>query len=130
MRLFSRVLAPAFVGAFSMMTSQAKAVTNAGLGVPVPGSETSSTEATNGCGERYKFASRARLSSVAQFYLDQGRSAGLTLLRDTDVGDPSYRMISFMRPHGHEVLFVTPAKTGKVTSGSVYYAPANHQQCR
>jgi hypothetical protein len=66
---------------------------------------------------------------LAKFYLDEGSKAGLTLLKDTDAGDPTYRMIAFARPHGHQLLFVTLTTTSNGISGTAYYAPASHQQC-
>jgi len=129
MRLFSRVVALLCLGAAFMIISQAKAATGAALGSPFPKSQVNSSETVNGCGERYKFSTNEPLAYVAKFYLDEGNSAGLTLLADTDAGDPSYRMISFIRPHGHELLFVTLMGRGEVISGTVYYAPANRQKC-
>ena len=99
------------------------------FGAPFPGSAITSVDPAAGCGERYKFSTSAGISAAARFYLDEGRDAHLTLLKDTDAGDPNYRMIAFDRPKGHQVLFVILSKTGTATTGSVYYSPANSQPC-
>jgi hypothetical protein len=130
MRLLSRVVATFYVAASGVIVSQAGAADGRALGAPFPGAQIGSAETVNGCGERYKFSSNAPLASVAKFYLDEGSGSGLTLLKDTDVGDPTYRMISFIRPHGHQVLFVTLTKTSNVVSGTVYYLPGNRLPCR
>lgn len=131
MRLFFRVVASVLCGgAFSITASHAETVAGIPFGAPYPGSRVSSTEPTSDCGERYKFVSTAPLASVAKFFLSAGSGAGLTLLSDTDAGDTGYRMITFVRPHGHRVLFVTLTKTDNVISGTVYIDPAPQRQCR
>ena len=130
MRLFSRVVATSLCAATCVIVSEAAAASGPAFDAPFPGAEVSTSEPVNGCGERYKFSTNASLASVAKYYLDEGSGVGLTLLKDTDAGDPAYRMISFIKPHGHQLLFVTLNRTGKLTSGNVYYAPANHLQCR
>ena len=129
MRSSSRIVAASFLAASCATSCDAKATTAPTLGAPFPHSQVSSSEPVNGCGERYKLSINAPLTAVAKFYLDEGIGAGLTLLKDTDAGDPTYRMISFIRPHDHQLLFVTLSKTINVVSGTVYYAPANHQHC-
>ena len=120
----------AIAGKERRIVSQAEAADDRTLGAPFPGSQIGSSETVNGCGERYKFSSNASLASVAKFYLDEGSRSGLTLLKDTDAGDPTYRMISFIRQHAHQVLFVTLNKTRNVVGGTVYYLPANRLPCR
>jgi len=100
------------------------------FGAPFPSSSVSSIEPAAGCGERYRFSTSASLPTVADFYLTEGRQAGLELIGNSDASDPSYRMITFMKPHGHEVLFVTLSAKTNVTKGTVFFTPANALPCR
>lgn len=79
---------------------------------------------------RYNLATAAPLATVAKFYLVEGRQAGLKLFKDTDVGDPNYRMIVLMKPHVHQLLFVVLTRTSAGTNGQVYFTSANSRQCR
>lgn len=101
----------------------------AAFGAVFPGAAVSSTQSAAGCGERYAFSARAALPQVAQFYLLEGEQAGLTKIADTDAGDPTYRMINFIRPHHHQLLFVVLSGTSSATRGTVFYSPANTRPC-
>lgn len=128
MRLYSRVVAASLTFASFIIVPETGA-TSRPFGAPFPGSKVGTSGPVNGCGERYKFSTNASLASVAKYYLEEGSEVGLTLLKDTDAGDPAYRMIAFTKPHGHQLLFVTLNRTGNVTDGNVYYAPANRARC-
>lgn len=100
------------------------------LGTPFPGSKTDAlSRKPDACGFRYKLTTSAPIGRVADYFLAQGRSNGLTLLKDTGAQFEGYRMISFDEKGPGRVLFATLQAMGPGVQGSVYYVTARTPHC-
>ena len=103
-------------------------VTQPQLGAPYPGAASVGRPERRGCGIRYRFRTEAPADAVAAFYLSQGKTAGLSLVKESGTSLDDTRMIDFGEKGPGRLLFVMIDKGSPVT-GTVYVVRARSPGC-
>lgn len=116
-------------GAGLALASPAVAAPPAALGAPYPGAAMVGAPEYRGCGVRYHFRADAPARAIADFYLSQGRTAGLTLEKDNAGQFADSRMIFFDETGPGRLLFVLIDPQAKPVTGVVYVVRARPAGC-
>ncbi len=113
----------ASLSAIALLILTASSTANAsgaGLGALYPGARLVKQDQKSDCKARYVIQTPSSYTTVGDFYLQQGREAGLTLVEDTN--NPDFRMIAFGEKPPKRMLFVIVDREQTGARATVLYS--------